>query len=374
MGYSISQSLVLAIVLGFLTAAPAPAEVRDVAEFFSKGAVTQANEKLAKLQRDTGKEVRIDTLGELPNGQSDEVARMNKAERERYFENLARERATAEHVKGIYILITRHPGHVQIEVDRQTRNQGFGVANRDEVRDTLVSGFQKKEYDRALLDSVDHLNRTLRAKTPARGVAPVPPAAGNGWGHRPPVGAQRAPAPARPRGTGLGWMGWILVAVIAFLAIRFIALLFGSRSYQAPAGGPPGPYGGGPGGGYGPGFGGGGGGGFTRGLFGGMLGGFAGNWLAGHLFGHPTQAAPPPGYENRPEAPPPDYSAGAGQDFQGTGGDFDDTNPPGGGGDFGGGDFGGGDSGGGDFGAGDFGGDSGGGGDFGNDDSGGGDF
>jgi uncharacterized protein len=265
---------------------------------------------------------------------------MDRAERARFFEKWARERATAEHVRGIYILITKEPGHVQVEEDRKTREQGFGTTERNELRDKLLEGFRHKDYDKALVDGVDYVGRTLKSKLKLHAEAEGAPVSGQHHGAQRDHRGLDSPQPAR----GMGWLGWIVVALVVLLGIRLIGALFG----------------GGMGGGYGGGYGPGGGGGLLGGLMTGLLGAVAGNWLYHTFFDSPVHAGESGWSGGHDEHGGSDD--GAGQDFEGSGGDFDDRDD-GGDGDFG--DSGSADSGGGDFGGGDFGGgDFGGGGDF----------
>jgi hypothetical protein len=308
-------------------------EIRDDGAFFSKPVLDKANARLAELHREFGKEVRIETFKTVPGGRGDEVAKMSQADRARYFEKWTRDRATTEHVKGIFVLISRHPGHIEIAVDKQTRDQGFGPQERTELRDKFMSGFKHEKYDEALMGSIESLHQTFKTKLHTKTGAHAPIGAaqhGRGDGHNQPAAA----------GHGMGWLGWVLIIGAIFLGIRLIGLLFGgmSRGGYPTAGG----YSGGPG--YG-----GGGGGFFSSLMTGMLGAVAGNWLYHSMFGGSEAFGHGGGFGGG------DYQSsneGAGEDFQTSGGDFDSGDTSDGGGDFGGGDFGGGDFGGGDFGSG----------------------
>jgi hypothetical protein len=332
-------------------------EIRDDAGFFSRKALDQANARIVEIEKNYGKEIRIETFKAVPAGKTDAVSRMTKSERAGFFEKWARDRATAERVKGIYILICKSPGHVQVEEDRQTRNQGFGLADRNELSEKLLAGFRHKDYDGALLDSIDFVNRTMKAKLNVRAEADGKGAAPGRADHHD-VGRNDREAGRVDRPQGMGLLEWLIVGVLIFLGVRLIIALF-----RAMSGGNR-PAGGGYGGGYAPGPGGyGGGGGMMGGLMSGMFGAFAGNWLYNSFFGNSAHGGESSGFggsEGHRDAPD-----GAGEGFLGSGGDFDnsDDDVAGGGGDSGdggSGDFGGGDSGGGDFG----GGDSGGGGDF----------
>jgi uncharacterized protein len=150
----------------------------------------------------------------------------------------------------------------------------------------------------------------------------------------------------------MGWLGWIILGVVALLAFRLIGALI-SGLFGGRGSGGYGP------GGYGPGGYGVGGGGMFGSLMTGLFGAFAGNWLYDSFFGHGHHGMSSTAFGGEDHSHSSGFNDGAGEDFQGSGGDFDTGDHSSGGGDFGGSD--GGDFGGGDFGGGDFGG---GGGDF----------
>lgn len=335
------RTLIALSIWGGIAAHPqllSAVEINDEAGFFSQSALDRANMQIADLRQKHGKELRIETFKAVPSDKVATVAKMSREDRQTFFKKWATDRATAEHAKGIFVLICKQPGHVQVEVDRQTRGQGFGTAERDQLRDKLLAGFRGHDYDKALLDSVDYVSRAFRNQ-PVRAEAEMPAPPSPQAGHPAAGHPGRAGPPREPGGQGLGLLGWAIVAVAVFFGIRLIGMMFGGLM----GGGQP------AGGGYGPGYGGGGGGGLFGSLMTGMFGAIAGNWIYNSFLGNSAHAAPPSSYGDD-----------AGHDFQGSGGDFN------GGDDSGAGDFSGGDSGGGgDFGGDDFGGgDSGGGGDF----------
>ena len=342
----LKQSLLMSLLAGILSGASLPAQagaIQDGGKFFSEKAVAEAETVLKDLHSRTGHEVRIETFAAVPSGRVDEVAKMKEGDRTRFFDQWARDRATTEKIHGVFILVTREPGHVEIVVDRHTFNDGFGAPQRNEVRDILLSAFRKKNFDGGLEQAVAKLNQLVPAKSPAHAKSKSP---------------EHAHAPAR-HSEGIGLIGWIIIIGIAFFAIRIILSLFGGHSTGGSVG-----YGGG----YGaPGYGGGG---FFSSLMTGMLGAVAGNWLYHNFFGGSQAFGGTGDLGSGADDSIGDSNQGDGEDFQSSGGDFDsgddDVADAGGddgggffggsdGGDVGGGDFGGG-FGGGDFGGGDFGG------------------
>jgi uncharacterized protein len=229
---NIFRSLILAGaavgLFGVMAVPSQAAEVTDDAGFFSRKALDKANEQLAGLKKETGKEVRIETVKAVPSEKKVDVAKMEKSERSRFFEKWTVDRAKAEHVKGIFVLICKDPGHVQVVVDRQTREQGFGVTDEKQLADKFLEGFKHKDYDKALLDAVDDASQTVK-KLHARHAGTVPPVGTHNTGvahnnriehHEPGVGGQAAET------RGMGWLGWVIVAVVVFLGIRLISALF----------------------------------------------------------------------------------------------------------------------------------------------------
>jgi uncharacterized protein len=358
-----------ALLLGCVTVAMAAlvGEVRDEAGFFSADAIQKANEVIKEIHKDFKKDLLIETYKTLPADKLEEFKKVekDKAAREEFFQKWARQRGKQAEVNGVIILITKEPGHLEIEVGNETQKRDFTNADRRELRDLMVGKFKdaakakdetdkKKLHDEALLEGVRFVQKTMKSNIGTiKGSGPV---------HQPNPAPIHVPSQPAARGGGFNWGGLLCMGLIILAVVWVVFGLI--RAFTGGFGG-----GGGWGGGYG-----GGGGGFMTGLLGGLFGAAAGSWLYDRFFrgdgfggggGWGSSA-----YGAGPSDEPRDT------DYSGGGGDFggDDGGGGGGGGDFGGdaggggGDFGGG---GGDFGGGggDFGG---GGGDFGG--GGGGDF
>jgi uncharacterized protein len=365
--------LVLATAMTARSLAVVP-EVKDGAGFFTPGALTKANAQITEIQKKYRKDLLIETFPSVPADKAEAFGKLDKSGRNRFFQDWAIQRAKGERVEGIYILISKQPGHVQVEVGKNEQKKAFRVPeDSDRLSKILLQNFQKKDYDSGLLEAVQFVEQKLGENL---GVAarPASEPLSNIIDH----GINKV-APAAQGASGMSWIVILIVIVIGFWILR---ALFRGIFHMLGGGGPrqygPGPgagYGG-PGAGYGgPGYGGGGGGGgFMSGMLGGLFGAAAGNWLydsfgrGGGMGGGFGGGGGERSYGGDRGPAPSD----ADQDYSGSGGDFgggSQDDGGGSGGDFGGGDSGG-DSGGGDFGGGggDFGG---GGGDFG---GGGGDF
>jgi uncharacterized protein len=358
--FSRVRPTLLAAAVTLLAVAPAFAltpQVKDDAHFFSAGAVDKADQVIQEIKDRYHKDLLIETVKTAPDERADKVKHMDRSERERFFADWARERARREGINGVYVLICKDPGHVQVEVGNETKQKAFTTEDRDQLRDLFVRAFKANEHDKGLLDGVAYVRDTMKENLRERGGA---------YAGGPVIGVP----PGGGGGLHLGsWvLGLLCLGVVGLLIVVALIRWLGRAGPGYGSGG----YG--PGGGYAgpaPGYGGygGGGGGFLSSLFGGLFGAAAGNWVYDRFFRGSSSNYGDGGWNaGAPASSRPDTSDRPDTDYSGAGGDFDSGGSSGGdtggGGELGSGDFygGDGDTGGGDFGGG--GGDSGGGGDF----------
>lgn len=299
----------------------------DQTHFFSDDGISKAKQALAKHKFAGGLEVTFDLFAKPPHGE----VPADKEQRAKFFRQLARELAVADKAKGIYVLITRSPGYVQVLADQATVKRGFSSDDEKQLSTLLLEGFRKAAQiekedkqkaielrDEALLRAVEFIARDLEGTTP-----PVKSNDNSGGSDR-----------SREGQNSLA--GWICLGLVALLAVWLIVGLIRALSGAGSAA-------------AGPGAGGAGGGGFLSSLLGGLFGAMAGMWLYNHLFGGSSMLS---GHSALPnDSPTPDAGGGIeGEgDFSGdtgAGGSFDDGGGTDTGGDWGGGDWGGGDFGG----------------------------
>jgi uncharacterized membrane protein YgcG len=366
--------LTVALSAWLLAAAPAlaalTAEVRDTGGMFKPETIKEANAIIRAIKHDHGQDLLVESYPGIPADKKAEYEKVkdNKEKRKHFFAEWARARFRAAEVNGVYILITKDPGYLQIEVGNVTAERAFTMDNRDHLEALMLKDFKAKDYDKGLLDGVEYVRKAMDENLKTKKAAHPAPAA------PPPTGFPGPTTPARPSLLSHGgWLGLLCIGLVVIAGIwvlfAIIRGLSARRSYGPAGYGGPG-YGGPA---YGGGYGYQGGGGFLSGMLGGLFGGAAGGWLYDHFFrggggtpagGYGGQATPAGGAVPDEPQPQDTDASGVGGDFGPDTGDGGDT---GAGGDFGGGD----DTGGGDFG----GGDTGGGGDFGGGgDTGGGDF
>jgi hypothetical protein len=336
-GWKVFLAALLATVAG--QALAASRGVVDRANFFSNTAIEKADRQINDIARSTGKDLLVEAVPSIPADQQRDYKDLGK---QAFFSRWAGARAQTAGVRGIYILLCKEPGHLQIKPDRQMLRGPFTQDDAQQLQRQMLPQLKAKQYDAALQGAVDFVAARLRAQAAP---AAVP------QGRAAP--AQRGGGPAIGAGIG-GWICLGIAVFLGFLLLRAVMRGFSRGGMGGGGMGSPGGMGGGMGGGYGGGYGGGG---FFQSMLGGIFGAAAGNWLYDSFRG--SNAGASQNYGGGMGSPSADDS-GTG-DFSGgggAGGDFDGGDSGGGdaGGDFGGGggDFGGG---GGDFGGGaDFGG------------------
>jgi uncharacterized protein len=316
--------------------------VVDDGKFFSEEATRSANEKLHALSEQHGYNIKVETIAELPGGETDSVKQMSKSERANFFGHFLAKRAAAERLD-LLIFASRDPHYLQVLPHKKLESAGFTITMRDKLASELIAGFHAKKYDEALSAAVTELEQDFTTIHRATATSHASPSLQS------PFHAENAIPRQEPEASTSNWFGpglMIGAVVVGFLLLR--RLLSGAgRSY--PSGGYPG--GGYPAGGPMPGQGmpgpmSGGGGGFMGNMMSGLFGAVAGNWLydsflrpSAHAQDYSRSEGGFFGSNASSGAGDNDYSSDSYDTSGGAGGDYDS----------GGGDMGGGDGGGGDF-------------------------
>jgi uncharacterized membrane protein YgcG len=159
-GRWVGIALCLALATAMSASAAVP-EVQDGAGFFKPEAIAKANDALAEIGKKHNKDLLIETYATVPADKVAAVKAMDKEGRAQFFQEWANSRARRRRVDGVYVLISKDPGHIQVEVGHETQKTAFTTKDRDRLRDILIDAFQKKEFDRGLLDAVQFVEKTL---------------------------------------------------------------------------------------------------------------------------------------------------------------------------------------------------------------------
>lgn len=285
----------------------AAAEIRDDANLFTPAVRAAAEARLSQLEKQHRHGIVIETYATVPNGQVDSVKAMSPAAKEKFYGDWLKRRAGERKAEGLFILVTKEPGHVQPGVSRSLSQAGFDAAAKQAVMQSLLGGFRAKQFDAGLEQAVTTIEERF-AKLQAAPLAKAPQLA---------TQPAQTPAPAvAPAVSNFGGLTSILFLVaIVIGGVMLVSMLMRALS-------------GGMGGGYG-----GGGGGFGTGLLGGLFGAMAGHWIYDSFFNSNSAHAGESslfGHDTSSTAGNDSWDTSGGADFGGGGGDF-------GGGDFGGG-------------------------------------
>src|SRR5208283_4112714 len=97
-------------------------EVHDNAGFFSADALHKADAIIKEIKQDYKEDLLIETYKTIPPEKQEAFKSEGK---EKFFQQWALERARAAGITGVYILICKDPGHLQIEVGNNTRKRAF---------------------------------------------------------------------------------------------------------------------------------------------------------------------------------------------------------------------------------------------------------
>jgi len=279
----------------------------DDAKMFSDPALDKAKAAMNGAQFDHGLSVTIETHDAIPANKKSGYSDEKKAE---FFHKWAGERASG--TTGIFILVCRHPGYVEVLADKATHARGFTPEDEKKLHKILVTGFSEaaKEKDEparhairdaALQSAVEFVISDLKGTSVA--------------------GGHSTQSPGKTGGgmlSGIG--GWLCIGVVALLGVWLVIGVIRAFTGGGGAGGA-------------------GGGGFMTSLFGGLFGAMAGMWLYNNFMGHGggmfggSDASASDGLGSSGGDPGAgDYSGDAG-----AGGGWDDGGGFGGGGDWGGG-------------------------------------
>ena len=143
----------------------------DGGTFFSRDAASEADDIIRAIRDAYGRDVVVETYPSVPEHLKDDLAREGK---EKFYENWLNRRARELGVRGVFVLMTREPGRVQVGVDRATRARLFTVADREALREILANAFRARRFDRGLLEGLRFVRRRMGENSAAERSPTVP--------------------------------------------------------------------------------------------------------------------------------------------------------------------------------------------------------
>lgn len=169
-----ARSLLLAagvlVGLPYLAHAEPPLPgVEDGARLFKPEAIAKAREQIRQIRETFHQDLSIETIATLPPDDQKRVHAMTGRELVRFFDKMAKERAAAAGVDGVYILICDDPPklrHVQVSVWPESREQTFPARDREALRKEMAHNLAK-DPDKTLLHAVAQVREVLKEHQPA---------------------------------------------------------------------------------------------------------------------------------------------------------------------------------------------------------------
>jgi len=160
-------ALALAILAAWLSlAGPAwavfPPPIKDDGKFFTKEGLEKANKKIRDIYQKYRKDVVIETLADL----SEEQKKKLKEDKEtKFFGSLAHNRINELGVNGVYMVISKSPRFLQIDMDPETRKKAFTNKDRGAAREKIFSQFRENKFDAGLIEALDAIEASLKANS-----------------------------------------------------------------------------------------------------------------------------------------------------------------------------------------------------------------
>jgi uncharacterized membrane protein YgcG len=153
--------VIVAALLFSATPASAAAKpvMRDNAHFFEPGTVEQVNTIVKEIKDKFGKDLTIETFAVIPERLQ---PRFTAEGKQQFYEDWLNREAVAADTNGIFILIVKDPGHLEIGVGKRTREKAFTFADRDELRDLMLKPLHAHQYDDAITQAATFVLQRMK--------------------------------------------------------------------------------------------------------------------------------------------------------------------------------------------------------------------
>lgn len=155
--WKLAVGLALVFFLAPFSRAEAPPEVRDNAHLFDAATIERVNTIVQEIQQRFHKDLTIETFAELDPRQQEVLASVGK---DKFYEALVRQEARAAGTNGIFVLIVRHPGRLQVGVGR-TSHQAFTSENRDELVRKMLADFHQKKFNEGIISGAKYVQQAM---------------------------------------------------------------------------------------------------------------------------------------------------------------------------------------------------------------------
>lgn len=135
-----------------------PLASKDDAKIFTEAGWAKLAPAAEKLLKEKKTDIFVETVEKPWKGDPDKIKAMNGAEREKFFKELAEERAKEVNLHGIYILVSKTPQSLYVFVPHPDE---FPPGYATKVKTAIIENFRAKKFDDGLLKAIEI---TLEAK------------------------------------------------------------------------------------------------------------------------------------------------------------------------------------------------------------------
>jgi uncharacterized protein len=157
--------LVPAVLAGWLAMAGSamavfPPPVKDEGKVFTSEGLEKANKKIRQIYTDFGCDVVVETVPAIP---ADLEAKYKELGKDKFFAQWVQKRAGELGVNGVYVLVCKGPGRVEVFLSGPTGKRRFAGGDRDRIVNKMLGPFRDKKFDEGLLAALDFVETTLKA-------------------------------------------------------------------------------------------------------------------------------------------------------------------------------------------------------------------
>jgi hypothetical protein len=137
-----------------------PLESKDAAKLFGANAFKKVQPVADRLFTEKNTDFVLETIETVPKEMIEKVRGMKADEKEKYFQGLVSERAKAEKLQGIHILICKSPSYLYVGT---TGDAHFPAEKASKIRQILLTSLHEKKFDEGLA-------KVLKSALEARGL------------------------------------------------------------------------------------------------------------------------------------------------------------------------------------------------------------
>jgi hypothetical protein len=107
-----------------------------------------------EISREYDRDVVIETVPSVPVDQLTRVKALSPEDRTKFFNNWCADRAEATVTHGVYILISKDPSHLAVEITDRAK-PAFDKENREKLIGPLLTAFREKKFDEGIIAALE---------------------------------------------------------------------------------------------------------------------------------------------------------------------------------------------------------------------------